>query len=42
MTPLDDCCTTCLGCGRVWCREETVSPGEPDLCGPCWDQEAGE
>lgn len=39
MSPLEECCTTCLGCGAVWCREEITSPGEPDLCLPCWEAE---
>lgn len=39
---LGDCeaCTTCIECGRTWCRDERPSPGEPDTCDDCWTLKA--
>lgn len=40
MTRLEDCCTTCLGCGRVWCRDNETSPGEESgICPSCYETE---
>lgn len=34
--PLEECCSTCLGCGSVYCRDEP-QPGEASgLCESCW------
>lgn len=29
----------CKGCGRAVCPRCEVSPGEPDLCPECWEQD---
>lgn len=37
MSPLEECCFICVGCGLRHCTQNDASPGETDnLCPSCW------